>query len=225
MNDHMKIKLTKNGPIVVKGAVPLISEKIVADEEGVSCEWKKTKEYDKKENYSLCRCGSSKNIPYCDGSHVSCGFQSDDLPETDTYLNRAEEFIGPKQTMLDDISLCASARFCDRAGQAWNLINNEDKDSQNILYEEVCACSSGRLVLKDNQTGKILEPKLEKVISVTEDPPAEVSGPYWVKGGIQIESSEGKGYEVRNRVTLCRCGKSSNMPFCDTSHRSSNFQA
>ena len=31
-------------------------------------------------------------------------------------------------------------------------------------------------------------------------------------------SAEGKLYEVRNRVTLCRCGKSTNKPFCDSSH-------
>lgn len=222
---HKKIKLTKNGPLIVKGNIPLISEEIVADADGISCEWKETKKFEDKESYSLCRCGNSQNKPYCDGSHVSCNFQSNDKPETDKYADKAEEFTGPKQTMLDNISLCASARFCDRAGQAWNLINEEDKDSQNILYEEVCACSSGRLVLKNNKTGKILEPKLEKVISVTEDPPAEVSGPYWVKGGIPIDSSQGNEYEIRNRVTLCRCGKSSNMPFCDTSHRSSNFQA
>jgi len=39
-----------------------------------------------------------------------------------------------------------------------------------------------------------------------------------VRGGIPVESSEGQVYEIRNRVTLCRCGKSYNKPFCDGSH-------
>ena len=30
-------------------------------------------------------------------------------------------------------------------------------------------------------------------------------------------------YEGRNRVTLCRCGASSNKPFCDGSHASVKF--
>jgi CDGSH-type Zn-finger protein len=40
------------------------------------------------------------------------------------------------------------------------------------------------------------------------------------------EQKEGAGfetYEVRNRVTLCRCGASTNKPFCDASHVSIGF--
>jgi CDGSH-type Zn-finger protein len=39
-----------------------------------------------------------------------------------------------------------------------------------------------------------------------------------VKGGIPVESSDGTMYDVRNRVTLCRCGRSMNKPFCDGGH-------
>jgi len=31
-------------------------------------------------------------------------------------------------------------------------------------------------------------------------------------------SEDGKPYRIRNRLTLCRCGRSENMPFCDGSH-------
>jgi len=43
-------------------------------------------------------------------------------------------------------------------------------------------------------------------------------GPLWCAGGIPIEAEDGTPYEIRNRVTLCRCGKSLNKPFCDSRH-------
>jgi CDGSH-type Zn-finger protein len=39
-----------------------------------------------------------------------------------------------------------------------------------------------------------------------------------VKGGVAVESADGEAYEARNRVTLCRCGRSNNKPFCDGTH-------
>ena len=37
--------------------------------------------------------------------------------------------------------------------------------------------------------------------------------------------ADGTTYEVRNRVTLCRCGASQNKPFCDATHASIGFTA
>lgn len=30
--------------------------------------------------------------------------------------------------------------------------------------------------------------------------------------------ADGRAYEVRNRMTLCRCGRSENKPFCNGAH-------
>jgi CDGSH-type Zn-finger protein len=46
----------------------------------------------------------------------------------------------------------------------------------------------------------------------------------WVRGGIPVISADGFAYEVRNRVTLCRCGASANKPFCDGSHYKISFR-
>ena len=63
-----------------------------------------------------------------------------------------------------------------------------------------------------------VEPAFEPSIGVIRD------GPLWVRGGISVESADGFTYEIRNRVTLCRCGHSSNKPFCDGSHSDVGFR-
>jgi CDGSH-type Zn-finger protein len=78
-------------------------------------------------------------------------------------------------------------------------------------------------VIRDNEKGTAVEPSFDPAISLVEDPHKRVSGGLWLKGGIMVESADGKAYETRNRVTLCRCGKSANKPFCDGTHIDSGF--
>jgi uncharacterized Fe-S cluster protein YjdI len=131
----------------------------------------------------------------------------------------AGKIRGPSFTLADKNHICVHARFCMRAGGIWNLVEqSDDEEARDIAIEEACNCPSGRLVLKDNESGKAIEPKFEKSIVVIEYPPRGEHGPLWVRGGIPIESADGKPYEIRNRVTLCRCGRSMNKPFCDGSH-------
>jgi hypothetical protein len=73
------------------------------------------------------------------------------------------------------------------------------------------------------ESKQVIEAVLEQSISILQDPQGGVRGPIWVKGGIPIESSDGEVYEIRNRVTLCRCGNSKNKPFCDAAHVTTDF--
>lgn len=143
------------------------------------------------------------------------GFDGSETAELSGFDKRALSFKGPKHTLRDEGELCVHAGFCDRAGSVWKLINEDNPQSDKILKEEVCNCPSGRLTLESKNYS---EPELEQEISLTKDPGSENNGPLWVKGGIEIESAGGEVYEKRNRVTLCRCGKSKNKPFCDASH-------
>ena len=86
-----------------------------------------------------------------------------------------------------------------------------------MAIQEAKDCPSGRLVVW-NKEGEPYEPELEPSVGVVHDPATSPMGPLWVRGGISVESADGSEYEVRNRVTLCRCGKSANKPFCDGTH-------
>ncbi len=169
--------------------------------------------------YALCRCGNSKNKPFCDGTHAKVQFDGTEKPDPPLFEDMAKTMEGSGLTLKDAEVLCASARFCHRGGDIWDQISQTDnqKIKENCIRNE-CDCPSGRLVVVDKATGETVEPKLEPSIGVIEDPAMEVDGPLWVRGGIQVYSADGKPYEVRNRVTLCRCGKSENKPFCDSSH-------
>lgn len=218
-DDSMKIIVSKNGPYIVTGGVPLIISEICNDDEGYCSTWEEVKRYPVQEQYALCRCGHSGNKPFCDGTHVKIHFNGIEAGDYEPYNKGANVIRGSELTLKDNEHLCVHARFCMRAGGIWNLVLHSGiKEARETAIEEACNCPSGRLVILDNVTGEIIEPKFEKSIVVIEYPPRGEHGPLWVRGGIPIESSDGKQYEIRNRVTLCRCGKSKNKPFCDGRH-------
>jgi CDGSH-type Zn-finger protein len=58
-----EIQVDRNGPYLVRGGVELVGHDLGA---GASLE-----------HYTLCRCGHSRNMPRCDGSHWGAGFEDD----------------------------------------------------------------------------------------------------------------------------------------------------
>jgi CDGSH-type Zn-finger protein len=48
-------------------------------------------------------------------------------------------------------------------------------------------------------------------------------GPYRVEGGVPLEGPEGQPYELKPAYSLCRCGQSSNKPYCDGTHKECGF--
>jgi CDGSH-type Zn-finger protein len=214
---NYKVKVIKNGPYFVSGGIPLSEQVIVLDSNDYPCEWREGKKYPRQENYYLCRCGKSSNKPFCDGTHAKVNFDGTETADREPYAKHAETTQGPSLRLDDVEDLCAVARFCDRAGGVWELVMQNEDNAVKLATEEAVNCPSGRLVAHD-KTGKAIEPVFEKSIGLIEDPQAPAGGPIWVRGGIPIESCDGFTYEIRNRVTLCRCGKSSNKPFCDGSH-------
>ncbi len=213
-----KVKVTKDGPYVVTGGAPLAEQIMCVDADNQCHGWKEGKKYPPQETYAICRCGHTHNVPFCDGTHVKIHFDGAEVAENTPYLDQASELAGPDLRLTDAESLCASTRFCHRAGGTWQLTTQSgDPRARQIAIEEAGDCPSGRLVAW-GQDGEPIEPHLEPSIGLVVDTQADKQGPMWVRGGIPIESADGQLYEVRNRVTLCRCGKSENKPFCDGSH-------
>ncbi len=220
--------MVTNGPYVVDGGVSLTREAIEPNRDGESWEWRVIEEMEVGASYRLCRCGGSGAQPFCDDSCAANGFDGTERPDPQPYAAMAKTYPGPVLDLTDAAPLCAMARFCDARGSVWMLVELEGPSGARLVERAVSRCPSGRLVARPHDESDAtgdgpeapapVEPQLEPSIALVQDPRAGVSGPVWVRGGIPIHSAGGERYEVRNRVTLCRCGVSRNKPFCDASH-------
>ncbi len=224
MEKKPQIKVTKDGPLRVTGNIPLYEETAKTDLV-FPTHWEKGKDFPEKQTYLLCRCGASKTKPYCDGAHSDIEFDGTETARDIPFMNQARIYPGPTLDLADAEGLCSGARFCERAGGTWKLTErSDDPSARATAIDQSMNCPSGRLVAIDKESGTPIEPPFPPSISVTQDPGADVAGPLYVKGGVPVVSEEGTTYEIRNRVTLCRCGASKNKPFCDGRHVDIQFR-
>ena len=213
------ITVSKNGPYIVSGSVPLAIQTIGVDRDGNSTEWVEGTAFASSPQYALCRCAHSKTKPFCDGTHSKVGFDGTETASHAPVAQQAKVLDGPTMQLLDAEVLCAFGRFCDPHGQVWNQVEKTDDERIRAQFiSQVGNCPSGRLIAVDKQTGEPVEPKFPQSIGVVEDPAKKCSGPLWVRGGIALIGADGQTYEIRNRMTLCRCGRSENKPFCSGAH-------
>jgi CDGSH-type Zn-finger protein len=224
-----RIEVTEDGPYLVSGGLPLRVETIVVDSAEESIAWVHGEAIPAKESYALCRCGHSSNKPFCDGTHKKVDFDGTETAGHEQYEDGVKLYSGPTMDMHDNPTFCSVARFCDARGKAWSNVKRTDTaEGRDIVGSEAMMCPSGRLVAvdKDSDEPIVLEPEFEnQQIGLIEDPAEDCSGPLWVQGGVEIVDANGDSYEVRNRVTLCRCGQSANKPFCDGTHANTHWKA
>lgn len=160
----------------------------------------------------LCRCGESKNKPFCDGSHVKADFKS----ETEIKNEVLQEYKGKDITINFNRSICAGSGECVKglktvfkSGDSKNWIHPDEDSNENII-KIISACPSGALsytLEKKTHTDKRDKSKISVV----------KNGPY------SVESVSLEGFQIptnfsTSKYTLCRCGHSKNKPYCDYSH-------
>ncbi len=205
-----------NGPLRVRGALPLYRRRISESEHGEPLTWEVPVRLAASDTYVLCRCGASTNKPFCDGTHKTADFDGSDTAG-DVYDDRASTLGGTGITVRDDRSICVHAGFCgNRVTNIWKQVDHtEDSLVRLAVINEVEKCPSGALTYSID--GDEIEQLLPEAVSIIDD------GPIWVTGGVAVSSADGRRLETRNRVTLCRCGASANKPLCDGSHKDIGF--
>ena len=174
---------------------------------------------------ALCRCGASKNKPFCDGTHGTIGFSSENKTQDSPIIkNKRKNYVGKEITIHDNRKICSHAAECVNNlpsvfkfnTRPW--INPDAADKQQII-NTIKKCPSGALGYSIDDI-EYKEQERMSLVTVSKD------GPYTITGGIDligdnIQFAEGFSKE---HYTLCRCGASSNKPFCDGMHITINFK-
>ena len=169
---------------------------------------------------ALCRCGASKQKPFCDGTHAAVGF-TDENP-SDRVPDQLDEYSGNDVTIYDNRGVCSHAAFCtDHLPRVWRSgvepwIDASAEPAEDVV-RVVRMCPSGALSYTqhgDRQTEFHDTPEIQ----ITRN------GPYRVRGGVVLEGVEYGQGASREHYALCRCGHSRNKPFCDGSHWYAGFK-
>ena len=220
-SDGPTITVTADGPYVAAGGLSLTRRRMVESELGELITWQTVAELEVADTVALCRCGRSANKPFCDGSHLTAGFDGTETAEPSTYGERQSTYRAVGIVMRDDRSICEHAGFCaNHVTNVWKMVagtDTEDTVKRSQLMAMIERCPSGALTYRLSEDDADIEPELRPGIGVVDD------GPLSVTGGVTVRRADGQPMEVRNRVTLCRCGGSANKPMCDGSHKENGF--
>ena len=214
-----KITVMPNGPYQVLGNVPLVRKTPVKSDKNEAIGWRTSETVETPSAYYLCRCGASKNKPFCDGTHRQIGFDGSETADASDAASRQTDYVGEGIVVKDDRSLCIHAGFCvNEVSNVWQMSQDSaDPEVRAQIMKMIDQCPSGALAYALEAGGSPVEIELPQEIALTPD------SAIWVSGGIPVLRSDGQPCEVRNRVTLCRCGASKNKPFCDGAHEEAGF--
>jgi len=101
-------------------------------------------------------------------------------------------------------------------------ISLENADTPHLI-ETINTCPSGALSWKKMEQEDAAE-EIEKAVVASAKLSVLANGPILIKGNFEISDSEGKTFDVKESVALCRCGASANKPFCDGAHKKIGFE-
>ena len=202
----MKIEVMEDGPYILSGV-----DTITRVSDGQT--------FEVSGKAALCRCGQSKNKPFCDGTHRKVGFSGAQDPER--VPDRREEYAAAGIVVYDNRGLCAHAGKCtDGLPAVFRLREEPFVDPSGAAPEAIATtirqCPSGALSYAIEGTEHREHGGEPAVVFVP-------NGPYVVRGGAELEGAQMLEGATPDHFALCRCGQSKNKPFCNGAHWYTTF--
>jgi len=125
-------------------------------------------------------------------------------------------------TVLWEPKKCIHAAVCvkelpevyDPNGKPW--IKPENASIAN-LKKQIDLCPSGALSYEENESS-IKNTNMATEVELMKN------GPLLVKGTIELKSHDGSVVMKEKMTAFCRCGASSNKPYCDGQHKQAGFE-
>lgn len=136
-----------------------------------------------------------------------------------------KKYTNGEVTVVWKPDICIHSTICfrglpdvfDPRKRPW--VTPEGAETQTII-EQVKQCPSGALSYYLNEaeaeSGKV-EMEHETIVEVTPN------GPLMVYGNVAVKHADGTQSKQHRVTAFCRCGASSNKPFCDGTHRKVGF--
>jgi CDGSH-type Zn-finger protein/uncharacterized Fe-S cluster protein YjdI len=136
--------------------------------------------------------------------------------------DKIHKYEADKITVTYDRKRCIHAAECVRGlPEVFNTAERPwvkpDESSADKIAEVVLRCPTGALHFERKDGGPAeVAPDLNIAV-------VQANGPLYMFGEVEIVNDQGETVLRDTRIALCRCGASQNKPFCDNSHRASNF--
>ena len=136
-----------------------------------------------------------------------------------------KKYTNGEVTVVWKPDMCIHSAICFRGlGEVFDpqkrpWVNPQGASTDQIV-SQIKKCPSGALsyFMNEEAGGSPVKVEAETIVETVPN------GPLMVYGNVTVKDSEGT-LTKKNKVTaFCRCGSSSNKPYCDGSHRKVNFQ-
>lgn len=137
-----------------------------------------------------------------------------------------------KEYKKDDITIvwqpdvCIHSAICWRGEHALSTVFNPSErpwikpeaETTERIIAQINKCPSGALSYYKSGEKENIETIAESIVEVAPN------GPLLVYGNLKVKDSLGNETQKNKVTAFCRCGASSNKPYCDGTHTKINFE-